>query len=198
MTLPPVSIPNIPLPFELPELLHPLFVHFSIALPIVIIILEMINLFSKRRTIGVLSFFFMLLLTIVLFMAYLTGVADGQMAKEFLSPEAKGALGEHKQLGIYIFYISLLLLLLKLFSIMVRKTIMRVLFLMVLLVFTASIFSEGKKGGSLVYEYGVNVKSIPAIGKEPKEIKIDKTEEIVTTTAKEPVVDANASDKTAH
>ena len=166
MTLPPVSIPHIPLPFQIPEMIHPLLVHFSIALPIVIIILEIINLFTKRRTLGVLSFAFMVLLTIVLLMAYMTGVTDGQLAKELLSPEAKDALVAHKQLGIYIFYASVILMLFKLFSIVVRKTIMRVLFLVVLLVFTAAIFNEGKKGGELVYQYGVNVKSIPAIGHE--------------------------------
>ena len=113
-----------------------------------------------------LSFAFMVLLTIVLLMAYMTGVTDGQLAKELLSPEAKDALVAHKQLGIYIFYASVILMLFKLFSIVVRKTIMRVLFLVVLLVFTAAIFNEGKKGGELVYQYGVNVKSIPAIGHE--------------------------------
>lgn len=170
MTLPTVSIPNIPLPFKIPEMMHPFFVHFSIALPAVVIILEIINLFYKRRTIGILSFVFMLLLSIVLFMAYLTGVTDAQIAKDTLNPQAKDILMAHKQLGIYIVYASTILVLFKLFSIVIRKTVMRVLFLLVLLVFIASTLTQGKKGGELVYKYGVNVKSSQVTKSEPTAI----------------------------
>ena len=165
MTLPPLSIPNIPLPFEIPGMMHPLLAHFAIVLPVVVLLLELINLFTKKRTVGVLSFFFMVLAVIVFFVAYLTGTTDGKMAKEFLSPEAKDALIAHKQLGIYLVYASGLVLLFKLFSILIRKTVIKILFFLVLLVFVVSIFNEGKKGGELVYQYGVNVKSVPAIGK---------------------------------
>ena len=178
MTLPPLTIPSFSLPFEIPSMIHPAFVHFAIVLPVVILILELINLFVKKRTVGVLSFFFMVLVVLVFFAAYLTGATDDKAAKAFLSPEAKEALAEHKQLGIYLVYASGLLMLFKLFSVMIRKTAIKVLFFLVLIVFTGAVFNEGKKGGALVYQYGVNVKSVPAIGKEPKvKVEIPKTEE---------------------
>jgi len=178
MTLPPLAIPAFPLPFEIPSMIHPVFAHFAIALPVVVLLLELINLFAKKRTIGVLSFFFMFVIAVVFLSAYLTGGTDGKMAKEFLSPEAKDALMGHKQLGIYLVYSSGILMLFKLFSVLIRKTAIKVLFFLVLIVFTAAVFNEGKKGGALVYQYGVNVKSVPAIGKavEPKAVPEVKKE----------------------
>lgn len=176
MSLPPLTIPNFPLPFEIPTVIHPLFVHFAIALPIVVLILELINIFAKKRAIGVMSFFFMLLIAVAFLSAYLTGVTDGKAAKEFLSAEAKEVLVAHKQLGIYLVYSSGILLLFKLFSVMIRKTAIRILFFLVLLVFTAAVFNEGKKGGELVYKYGVNVSAVPRAVKSSEPKAIDKND----------------------
>ena len=194
MTLPPLSIPAFPLPFEIPSMIHPVFAHFAIALPVIVLILELINLFAKKRTIGVLSFFFMVVIAMVFLSAYLTGGTDGKMAKEFLSPEAKEALMGHKQLGIYLVYSSGILMLFKLFSVLIRKTAIKVLFFLVLIVFTAAVFNEGKKGGELVYQYGVNVKSVPALGKpaEPKVAPEVKKETPVTEEKKSEVVKVEA------
>jgi uncharacterized membrane protein len=165
-------------------MIHPVFAHFAIALPVIVLILELINLFAKKRTIGVLSFFFMVVIAMVFLSAYLTGGTDGKMAKEFLSPEAREALMGHKQLGIYLVYSSGILMLFKLFSVLIRKTAIKVLFFLVLIVFTAAVFNEGKKGGELVYQYGVNVKSVPAIGK-PAEPKVAPEAKKETSVAEE-------------
>lgn len=162
MTLPPLTIPNFPLPFEIPAMLHPFFVHFAVALPVIILILELVNIFSKKRTIGVISFFLMVVMAGVFVSAYLTGVTDGKAAKALLSPEAKDALVAHKELGIYLVYLSGVLMLFKLFSVLIRKAAVRVIFFVALIAFTVIVFSEGKKGGELVYGYGLNVKSSPA------------------------------------
>ncbi len=185
MQLPPLTIPQVPLPFEIPGMIHPLFVHFAIALPLLVLIIELINLFSKKRTLGVLSFFLMLLITGIFVAAYLTGVTDGKAAKAFLSPEAKEMLAAHKQLGIYLVYASGILLLFKLFSVLVRKTPIRILFFLVLVLFVAAVLNEGKKGGALVYQYGVNVKSVPAIGNPPQ---VEKTMRSTETKEKNSTV----------
>jgi len=160
MSLPLLVIPKIQFPFEIPHMIHPFFVHLTIALPIVIIILELINLAYRRRTIGILSFFFMLLLSTILLLTYFTGLTDANLAKDFLTAEAKEALLAHKQLGIYLVYTSLLVLTFKLISVIVKKTIIRVLFFLVIIVFFIAVLNEGKKGGELVYKYGVNVKAV--------------------------------------
>ena len=160
MNLPPLSIPDFALPFAVPHMIHPLLVHFAIALPVVIILFEFVNLIAKRRTIGVISFMLMLLLVVVYFGAYLAGVVDGKEAAKVLSPEAKDALAAHKQLGVYLVYGSVVVLLFKALSAGVQKTAARVVFLLILIGFTLIAFAEGKRGGELVYTYGANVKAV--------------------------------------
>jgi len=192
MSLPPLTIPQFPLPFEIPGMIHPVFVHFAVALPVLVLLIELINLFAKKRALGVMSFFFMLVIAAVFVGAYLTGTTDGKAAKAFLSPEAKEMLTAHKQLGAYLVYSSGILLLFKLFSVLIRKTPLKILFFLVLVLFTAAVFNEGKKGGALVYQYGVNVKSVPAIGKatEPKAVPEVKKE----ASPEAPVVEEKKSE----
>ena len=160
MSLPPLSIPDIALPFAVPHMIHPLLIHFAIALPVVIILFELVNVIAKRKTIGVISFILMLLLVVVYVAAYLTGATDGKEAAKLLSPEAKEALTAHKQLGVYLVYGSIVVLLFKAISAGVQKTAARVVFLLILIGFTLIAFAEGKKGGELVYTYGANVKAV--------------------------------------
>ncbi len=197
MTLPPLTLPMVPLPFEIPLMVHPVLVHFAVALPVVVLLLELINLFAKKRTVGILSFFFMVLITVLFFAAYLSGTADGKEAKAFLSAEAKEALAGHKQLAVYLVYVSGILMLFKLFSVIIRKTAIRVLFFLVLIVFVVTVLNEGKKGGALVYQYGVNVKSVPAIGKPPQTEKVTKTTETKeeNSTASDTVVPETVVEK---
>jgi hypothetical protein len=44
MQLPQITLPQIELPFDIPVLLHPPVDHFAIALPVVILLLELMNL----------------------------------------------------------------------------------------------------------------------------------------------------------
>ncbi len=197
MSLPPLALPVIPLPFEIPLMVHPVVVHFAVALPVVVLLLELVNLFAKKRTIGILSFFFMVLITVLFFAAYLSGTVDGKEAKVFLSAEAKEALAGHKQLAVYLVYVSGILMLFKLFSVMIRKTAIKVLFFLVLVVFVVTVLNEGSKGGALVYQYGVNVKSVPAIGNPPQAEKVTKTTETKekNTTVPDAVVPQTVAEK---
>ncbi len=101
MTLPNLTIP-FELPFDVPLLLHPAIIHFVIAVPIVILLLEIINLFFKRRAISVLSLFLIFLVVASMIGAYFTGVADGKEAYPLLASEGQEELKEHKLLGIYL------------------------------------------------------------------------------------------------
>ena len=181
MNLPQLTIPHIPLPFEPDTLMHPCIIHMAIALPIVIVILEIINLFVKKRAVGIISFVFMLLLSAVVLMAYLTGSKDISVAGTLLDPTAKELLATHKQIGIYLVYASVLLVLLKLLSVMIRNTPMRITFLLFLTIYVAATANTAKKGKSLVYEYGINVKQIVPTKKDTSSIvnqkSINKTKE---------------------
>lgn len=193
MALPAVSIPDIPLPFHVPVEVHPCVVHLAVALPMVILLMELVNLVAKKRALGVFSFVLMLLLAVILFGAYLTGSADAHQAGSVLdSGEVKSLFEAHKTQGIYLVYSALVLAVIKLLSVLIRKTPMRVIFLLFLIAFTALTINTAKKGKELVFEYGVNVKtaSAPAAGEskapvaaEPASTEAPKSEEAKTPKA---------------
>jgi uncharacterized membrane protein len=134
--------------------------HFAIALPVVILLLELMNLILRKRAISGVSLFLILLTVVVTVGAYFTGLVDGKEAFPALSDAAKEELGEHKLLGTYLMLASFVLLFFKLFSMLSAKAIMKGLYLLVLIAFVAGIFKQGEEGGELVYEYGINVEKV--------------------------------------
>ncbi len=155
MTLPALDIP-ITLPIELPLLVHPITVHFAIVLPIVILLLELSNLVFKRRALSVTSLLFMLLVVLVYFAAFFTGKVDGSEAGPLLSAAGKEELQEHKLIGTYLVYATILLVAVKSFSMLIARGWAKGLFFLVLVLFIAASLKQGKDGGELVYEYGAN------------------------------------------
>ncbi len=162
MNLAPPSLPDIALPFAVPEMMHPAIVHFAVALPVVILILELVNLALRRRTIGSISFFFLLVMVLVYLGAYLTGTTDAQRAKDLISPETKTLLEAHKNGGIWLLYGSLGVLLLKLITAFVDRAVVRIVFLLMLGFFFWGTTGVVQKGCALTYKHGVNVKTTHA------------------------------------
>lgn len=160
MELPEITLPKIELPFDIPVLLHPAVDHFAIALPIVILLLELINLVAKRRAISVLSLFFILLTILAAVAAYFTGTVDAKESFDALSEIGQAELKDHKTLGTYLMIASGLLLILKLLSMMIGRAWAQTLYLLLLVVFVAGMLKQGKEGGELVYEHGANVEKV--------------------------------------
>jgi len=159
MNLPKLEIP-FQLPFEVPVGLHSPVVHFAIAIPVIIILLEFFNIFFKKRSLSVFSLFLTLLLATVMIGAYYTGVSDGQEAYDALINAGKEELKEHKELGIILVYASLALVVFKLFFMLFKGAVSKILFLLITMLFTALTFKQGHDGGELVYEYGANNKAL--------------------------------------
>ena len=160
MELPAIKIPEIVLPFDISVLLHPPVAHFIIALPIIVLLLEVINLFAKKRAIGVVSFFLIILTVVAAVAAYFTGAVDGKAAWDLLSQAGQTELKEHKLFGTYLMLASGAVLIFKLLSAMVQRGLMKALFMLILILFVAGILKQGKEGGELVYKYGANVKIV--------------------------------------
>jgi uncharacterized membrane protein len=158
--LPAISIPEIPLPIEIPELMHPAIVHFAVAIPVVILLLEIYNLAAKRRTISAFSLFLLILVATAMFGAYLTGSVDGKATWDILSSDGQGDLKAHKLFGAYLVYGSLVLVVLKLLVMAIRKTAGRIFFILILGGFIALTLFQGKEGGELVYKYGANIERV--------------------------------------
>ena len=162
MTLPvlPFKIPEIPLPFDIPALMHPPIAHFIIALPAIVLLLEIINLIAKKRAIGVTSFFLLILTVVAAIVAFYTGSIDGKAAWDILSQDGQTAVKAHKLFGTYLMLASVVVVLFKLFSVIVQRGLMKALYFLVLIIFVAGILKQGKEGGELVYTYGANVKLV--------------------------------------
>lgn len=160
MELPEITLPKIELPFDIPVLLHPAVDHYAIALPIVILLLELINLVARKRTISILSLFFIILTILAAAAAYFTGSVDAKESFDALSEIGQAELKEHKTLGTYLMIASGLLLILKLLSMMIGRAWAQTLYLLLLIVFVAGILKQGKEGGELVYEHGANVEKV--------------------------------------
>lgn len=177
--LPAISIPKIPLPIEIPEIMHPAVVHFVIAIPVVIFLLEIYNLAAKRRTISAFSLFLLIVVAVALFGAYLTGSTDGKAAWDMLSSDAQGDLKAHKLLGTYLVYASVFLVFLKLLVMAIRKTVGRIFFILILGGFIAVTLFQGKEGGELVYKYGANIEKVADMSSDADDAKdeLEETEE---------------------
>jgi uncharacterized membrane protein len=171
MELTPIKIPDIPLPFDIPVLMHPPVDHFIIALPLVVLLLELVNVFAKKKAIGVVSFFLLVLTVIAAIAAYLTGTVDGKEAWDLLSQAGQAELKDHKILGTYLMLASAVVLLFKLLSAIINRGLMKAIFLAILIFFVAGILKQGKEGGELVYVYGANVKVVKTMDDEIFELK---------------------------
>ena len=173
MTLPalPFKIPEIPLPFDIPALMHPPIAHFIIALPVIILLLELINLIVKKKAIGVTSFFLLILTVIAAIAAFYTGSADGKAAWDLLSQEGQTALKAHKVMGTYLLLGSVIVIIFKLLSSMIQRGLMKALYLLVLIFFVSGILKQGQEGGDLVYKYGANIEKVKALDDEMFDVK---------------------------
>jgi len=171
MELPALKLPQIPLPFDIPVLLHPPVVHFVVAIPILVLIVEIINLIAKKRAIGVMTFFVLTLGMVATAAAYLTGTVDGKEAFDALSQAGQAELKAHKLLGTYLVIASAVLVVFKMLSALIRTGLLKAMYLLVLIVFTIGVIKQGKDGGELVYEYGANVERVADLDSELFDVK---------------------------
>ncbi|MCW8821514.1 MAG: hypothetical protein OQK45_04730 [Sulfurovum sp.] len=181
MELPAITLPKVELPFDIPVLLHPAVDHFIVAIPVVILLLELMNLIMKKKAVGGVSFFLIVLTVIASVGAYFTGLVDGKEAYPALSEAAKVALSEHKLLGTYLMLTSSVVLLFKLLSMITGNAIIRGLYILILIAFVAGIFEQGKEGGELVYKYGMNVEQVKILDDEIFDLK-EALEEVTEKT----------------
>ena len=155
--LPTLTIPPLNIPLDIPLLVHPAIVHFAIAIPIIVLLIEIFNTFFKKRALSVTSLLMLMLLGVIVLGAYLSGGVDGKAAADNLSSDAMATLKEHKILGIYLVYASGVVLVFKMLSMLFNVGFIRFLFVVVLIGYTGISLYQGKEGGELVYKHGANV-----------------------------------------
>jgi len=165
MSLPEIVLPKIEIPFHIPLLAHPPIVHFLIAIPVIVLLLEILNLMMKKKAVGGVSFLLLLLVMVAAIGAYFAGLTDGKEAYPALNEAAKAALTDHKQLGAYILLGSGVVFVLKLFSMLGNK-FLKALYILILILFLVLLFKQGKEGGELVYIHGINVEQVKNLDDE--------------------------------
>jgi uncharacterized membrane protein len=200
MELPALKLPAIELPFDIPTLLHPPIDHFAIAIPVLVLIIEIINLVAKKRAIGVISFVLLIIGMVAAVAAYLTGTVDGKEAFDALTQAGQAELKEHKLLGTYLMLASAVVVIFKLLSSMIQRGMMKVLYLLVLVVFIAGILKQGKDGGELVYEYGANVERVADLDSELFDTKeeLDELKEEMKSTSEKAAEQVEAVKETVN
>jgi len=176
MTLPAIPLP-LPVPEVIPVLLHPAVVHFAVVLPLVILILELINFITKRKSLTITVYILFILLAVVYLGAYGTGVIDGKNGGLLLSDEGLEHLKAHKQIGIYLLYLSGVPILLKLFTLAVKKPWAKIIYMLSFVGIIALTLFQAKEGGELVYKYGLNVEAKIAFEDQLEELT-DEMDEV--------------------
>jgi len=195
MKLPDIKLPAIDLPFDIPTLLHPAVVHFVVAIPVVILLLELYNVFVRRKSLGAFSFILLIITVVMLAVAVLTGTTDGKETFQLLSPEGQAELKEHKLLGIYVLLASVGVLFLRLLA-MTGKGFFKFLFLVGLIGFIALTLKQGKEGGELVYEHGANVERVSTLKDDITDLNEELEEAKESSTAKEDVIKKEVAEET--
>ncbi|NIR51726.1 DUF2231 domain-containing protein [candidate division KSB1 bacterium] len=140
------------------ENIHPLFVHFPIALVLVTLLFETMWWFTKRES-------FRKTATYLLYLGALSAVAaviTGYLASNGLGHDAPGHefVHEHRDVMLWMSGLLVAATLLVLFVRAFREGQWRRLFILPLLVISGLLINGADKGGRLVFEYGTGVRAV--------------------------------------
>ena len=141
----------------IPHLLHPPIVHFVIVIPVIILLMEILNIIFNRKTLSGFVFIFLVVLCLAVLAAYAAGSVDGKAAFDVLSSAGQEELKEHKALGSFIVIGAFAVLIFKFIAMISSHPLVRAVYILVLILFVGATLKQGKDGGELVYEYGANV-----------------------------------------
>ncbi|MDQ7083919.1 MAG: hypothetical protein Q9M36_02870 [Sulfurovum sp.] len=159
MNLPEIVLPVIDLPFHIPLLTHPLILHFLVVLPMVVLLLELLNMMMKKKTLGGMAFFMLILSVMASMGAYFSLLIDGQDNVALLSQFAQNLLVEHQLWGVYLMLGSIALLILRFFTLM-GNGFLKIVYMIGLIAFVVGVGQYAMESKVLVYGHGMNVKQM--------------------------------------
>ena len=147
----------------IPHLLHSPIVHFVVAIPVIVLLIEIINIIFNRRALSGFAFTFLFILCFIVLAAYATGSVDGKAAFDALSAAGQEELKAHKALGSLIVIGAFVVLIFKFITVLSSHPLVRAVYILVLALFVAATLKQGKDGGELIYEHGANVAQVKAL-----------------------------------
>jgi uncharacterized membrane protein len=137
--------------------LHPPTVHFAVALPLFALLFEGFYIL-RRKSPDVGEFLIIILTSGAVISAAITGyVAHESIENLPIKKEALEVLHTHETLGIYLAGLFSVIALIRLVYFFKSSSLLRTLYLFLLLVGVAGILIQGNHGGSLVYDFGIGV-----------------------------------------
>lgn len=138
---------------------HPLIVHFPIALLLTSILADLLGLLRPGSVFKEIAFFLLILGAVG---AIAAGVS-GDRASETVAPlpALREAVEQHEDFGTGTIWLFLALLLARLYLVTKGRfvSIFRTTYLLISLIAGGLLMATGYSGGRLVYEYGAGVKS---------------------------------------
>lgn len=164
MGLPEINISFLDNIISLPVHLHPPIVHFAVALPVIIFLIELANLVFRRKVLDVVSVGLLALLLVFLIGAYISGTTDGKEAWDLLDEKGQEALKAHKTFGIYIILFGFTsVAIFKVISLISNSMIFNILYMLILALFVVLVLKQGKDGGELVIVHGANIQKVKVL-----------------------------------
>ncbi len=139
-------------------MLHPAVAHFAVALPIISLVLGLAYMFKPSELMSKVSTRFMLFAAIFIVIAYFTGKSEGTEAYPILSDAAQELLKEHKNFALYLIIGMVAATLLKFAGCLKNMFKLEVIAVVIVGLVSVGVLYQGKMGGELTYEHGVNVK----------------------------------------
>lgn len=140
--------------------IHPMVVHFPIALLIIGFLADAIGVIFKKDFFSKAGFYLLILGTIGVIAAYITGENAGEKVEEIAAVEQ--AFEAHEEAAKTTLILALITAVVRIIFVSLKKYSGAFKWLtLVLFLFTViSIFNTGHKGGTLVYNYGAGVQLI--------------------------------------
>ncbi len=140
-------------------MLHPATVHFAMVLPLVASVFGVIYLFTRTKEMSKILTGATLIAALAMIGVWYTGSQAGPQIYDYLSAQGQHELIEHKTLGLYLAIAMGVIALIQLVGSITKKFSIEAVAVILLLAATATTFVQGKKGGELVYNFGMPFKA---------------------------------------
>ena len=138
------------------NVLHPPFVHFVVALPVVALFSQLTYMATRDLAYSKAAFRIIAMTMLASFFALYSGMADAQSILDGQHILKKGldVLADHKTLGIITVVLLVVTTLVKWFAVSRKSHGIEVLAAFLILVTIATTLYQGNLGGKIVYQYG--------------------------------------------
>ena len=173
---------------------HPAVVHFALVLPVLALLFQLMALATKNVTYRRASNYMFFFGVIAVLLASLTGRLAGPDVAPLLSGEGKELFREHMKMGYILATFYVLLLLLKIFSIVIKNRGFRFIMAVLMIAGAAGLFVQAQHGGELVYKHAAGVELPDEFDDDDDEDDEDEEEEETSETP-EPTAEAEETEE---